>query len=73
MLTTILGIAGAFLATFVGQADGHYGPDQGSKAFETEAEAKNFARIKFAEGNAGTINPYSPRQAVVSSPHPLLA
>src|SRR5207245_9851500 len=29
ILTTVLGIAGAFLATFVGQAIGHYGPDQG--------------------------------------------
>ena len=30
ILTTILGIAGAFLATFIGQAIGHYGPDQGA-------------------------------------------
>jgi uncharacterized membrane protein YeaQ/YmgE (transglycosylase-associated protein family) len=30
ILTTVLGIAGAFLATFVGQAIGHYGPDQGA-------------------------------------------
>ena len=30
VLTTILGIAGAFLATFVGQAIGHYSPDQGA-------------------------------------------
>ncbi len=30
ILTTILGIAGAFLATAVGQAIGHYGPDQGA-------------------------------------------
>ena len=30
ILTTLLGIAGAFLATFVGQAIGHYGPDQGA-------------------------------------------
>ena len=30
ILTTALGIAGAFLATFVGQAIGHYGPDQGA-------------------------------------------
>jgi uncharacterized membrane protein YeaQ/YmgE (transglycosylase-associated protein family) len=30
ILTTILGIAGAFLATFVGQAIGHYQPDQGA-------------------------------------------
>ncbi|MBV8700263.1 GlsB/YeaQ/YmgE family stress response membrane protein [Bradyrhizobium sp.] len=30
ILTTILGIAGAFLATLVGQAVGHYGPDQGA-------------------------------------------
>jgi uncharacterized membrane protein YeaQ/YmgE (transglycosylase-associated protein family) len=29
ILTTVLGIAGAFLATFVGQSIGHYGPDQG--------------------------------------------
>ena len=30
ILTAILGIVGAFLATFVGQAIGHYGPDQGA-------------------------------------------
>ena len=30
ILTTILGIAGAFLATFIGQAIGHYSPDQGA-------------------------------------------
>jgi uncharacterized membrane protein YeaQ/YmgE (transglycosylase-associated protein family) len=30
LLTTALGIAGAFLATFIGQAIGHYGPDQGA-------------------------------------------
>ena len=30
ILTTVLGIAGAFLATSIGQAIGHYGPDQGA-------------------------------------------
>lgn len=30
ILTTVLGIAGAFLATFVGQQFGHYGPNQGA-------------------------------------------
>ena len=30
ILTTILGIVGAFLATAIGQAIGHYGPDQGA-------------------------------------------
>ncbi len=30
ILTTVLGIAGAFLATFIGQAIGHYGPEQGA-------------------------------------------
>ncbi|MBV9532768.1 MAG: GlsB/YeaQ/YmgE family stress response membrane protein [Bradyrhizobium sp.] len=30
ILTTLLGIAGAFLATWVGQAIGHYSPDQGA-------------------------------------------
>src|ERR1700694_6332104 len=30
LLTTVLGIVGAFLATFIGQAIGHYGPDQGA-------------------------------------------
>ena len=30
ILTTVLGIAGAFLATFIGQAIGHYSPDQGA-------------------------------------------
>ncbi len=30
ILTTLLGIAGAFLATWIGQAIGHYGADQGA-------------------------------------------
>ena len=30
ILTTVLCIAGAFLATWIGQAIGHYGPDQGA-------------------------------------------
>ncbi len=30
LLTTVLGIVGAFIATFIGQAIGHYGPDQGA-------------------------------------------
>jgi uncharacterized membrane protein YeaQ/YmgE (transglycosylase-associated protein family) len=30
ILTVVLGIAGAFLATFIGQAVGHYGPGQGA-------------------------------------------
>lgn len=30
LLTTVLGIAGAFLATFVGQTLGWYRPDQGA-------------------------------------------
>jgi uncharacterized membrane protein YeaQ/YmgE (transglycosylase-associated protein family) len=30
ILTTVLGIVGAFLATAIGQAVGHYAPDQGA-------------------------------------------
>ncbi|ABE37508.1 GlsB/YeaQ/YmgE family stress response membrane protein [Rhodopseudomonas pseudopalustris] len=30
LLTTVLGIVGAFLATAIGQAIGHYGPNQGA-------------------------------------------
>jgi len=30
ILTTVLGIVGAFLATWIGQAIGHYGPGQGA-------------------------------------------
>ena len=30
ILTTLLGIAGAFIATFIGQAIGHYQPDEGA-------------------------------------------
>ena len=30
ILTTLLGIAGAFIATWIGQMMGHYGPDQGA-------------------------------------------
>jgi hypothetical protein len=35
-----------------------------TRKFQTETEAKDFARMKFAEGlivNAGTINPVAPR------------
>jgi uncharacterized membrane protein YeaQ/YmgE (transglycosylase-associated protein family) len=31
VLTTLLGIAGAFLATWLGQLIGWYGPDQGAR------------------------------------------
>jgi len=30
ILTTVLGIVGAFLATWIGQAIGHYGTDKGA-------------------------------------------
>jgi uncharacterized membrane protein YeaQ/YmgE (transglycosylase-associated protein family) len=30
ILTIVLGVVGAFLATFIGQAIGHYGPEQGA-------------------------------------------
>jgi uncharacterized membrane protein YeaQ/YmgE (transglycosylase-associated protein family) len=30
ILTTVIGIVGAFLATWIGQAIGHYGPNQGA-------------------------------------------
>ena len=30
ILTTVLGIVGAVLATWIGQAIGHYGPEQGA-------------------------------------------
>lgn len=30
ILTTLLGIAGAFVATWIGQTIGHYGPNQGA-------------------------------------------
>lgn len=30
VMTALLGIAGAFLATFIGQSIGHYAPDQGA-------------------------------------------
>jgi hypothetical protein len=41
-----------------------------TRTFDTETEAKEFARVKFNEGlmvYAGTINPYSPRQLISSS------
>jgi len=40
-----------------------------TSAFETEAEAKEFARAKLREGLivfAGTINPFTPRRTVLS-------
>jgi hypothetical protein len=45
-----------------------------TKMFETETEAKDFARARFNEGLvvfAGTINPYLPRQLIASSRIPL--
>ena len=44
-----------------------------TKKFHTEAEARDFARMKFDEGlivYAGTINPYAPRQLIPSSSIP---
>lgn len=41
-----------------------------TKAFETEAEAKVFAREKLIQGlvvTAGTLNPHSPKQIIPSS------
>ena len=41
-----------------------------TRTFETEADAKTFARTKFIDGlivNAGTINPHMPRQAIAWS------
>jgi hypothetical protein len=40
-----------------------------TKTFETEAEARDFARTKFEDGlivTAGTINPHLPRRAIPS-------
>jgi hypothetical protein len=40
-----------------------------TKTFETEADARDFARTKFDGGlivTAGTINPYLPRRAIPS-------
>ena len=44
-----------------------------TKTFETEAEAKDFARTKFDGGlivTAGTINPHLPRRAIPSQEIP---
>lgn len=41
-----------------------------TRTFETEAEAKAFARGKYEDGltvSAGTINPHLPRRAIPSS------
>jgi hypothetical protein len=38
-----------------------------TERFQNEAEAKQFARVKYAAGlkiNAGTINPHSPKRAI---------
>ena len=40
-----------------------------TRTFETEKEAKDFARAKLDEGlcmHAGTINPHTPKQLIVS-------
>lgn len=44
-----------------------------TKTFETEAEAKDFARMKFDGGlivTAGTVNPHVPRRAIPSGSMP---
>ena len=44
-----------------------------TKTFETEAEAREFARTKFDGGlivTAGTINPHLPRRAIPSEEIP---
>jgi hypothetical protein len=41
-----------------------------TKTFQTEGDAKEFARLKLAEGrtvNAGTINPYVPKRTVAAA------
>jgi hypothetical protein len=44
-----------------------------TKTFETEAEARDFARAKFYSGlivTAGTVNPHLPRRAIPSEEIP---
>lgn len=44
-----------------------------TKTFDTEAEARDFARTKFDDGlivTAGTINPHLPRRAIPSEEIP---
>jgi len=44
-----------------------------TRSFQTEAEAREFARAKFEEGlvvTAGTINPHLPRRAIPSQDIP---
>ena len=44
-----------------------------TKTFETEAEARDFARTKFYSGlivTAGTVNPHLPRRAIPSEEIP---
>jgi hypothetical protein len=44
-----------------------------SRTFETEAEARDFARAKFQNGlivTAGTVNPHLPRRAIPSEEIP---
>ena len=44
-----------------------------TRTFETEEEAKHFARVKFHEGlivHAGTIIPHKPRRTIPSSDIP---
>ena len=69
-------MAHAWYVTFEAQKRGVF-PKRRSprvtRTFETEAEAKAFARARFDEGLvvfAGTINPYLPRQLIASSKIP---
>ena len=45
-------------------------PGRITKTFQTEAEAKKFARLKLAEGRtviAGTINPHVPKRTIATA------
>ena len=70
-------MAHAWYVTFEAQKRGVFPKrrsPRATKTFETEAEAKDFARAKFNEGlvvYAGTINPYLPRQHIPSSRIPM--
>ncbi len=61
ILTTVLGIVGAFLATFIGQAIGWYRPDQGAGFIAATVGAVLVLFIWHRLNVSGVIGPNSPR------------
>src|SRR5258705_12736916 len=68
ILTTILGIIGAFLATWIGQAIGHYSPDQGAGFITATIRALVALVISYRPVARRTIPGWTERPCEPASP-----